>query len=130
MPAPRLPRIATGVTEADLLAYVDGRLDARRRAEVEVHLAGHPDDAARVEADLAIVDGLKMLFGQTPLEPPGRPAAAVKGRRRRSPWLARAAMTATLLAGGFAGGWLTARLEGNFSLTAIPTALAAAQCAK
>lgn len=57
MTAPRLP-----VSEADLLAYVDDRLDPERRFEVEVHLSQCPEDAARVAADLAILAGLRVLF--------------------------------------------------------------------
>lgn len=57
------------VTEADLLAYVDGRLAAARRAEVEDHLARCPADAGRVAADLALQEGLRMLFGR-PFRPP------------------------------------------------------------
>jgi anti-sigma factor RsiW len=33
----------------DLHAYVDGELDATRRADVEAHLADHPDDCERVQ---------------------------------------------------------------------------------
>ena len=38
------------VTESDLHAYVDGALPAGRATEVESHLSGHPEDAARVAA--------------------------------------------------------------------------------
>ena len=38
------------VTEAELHAYVDGRLPEHQRGEVEAHLGAHPDDAARVTA--------------------------------------------------------------------------------
>lgn len=33
------------ISETDLHAYLDGQLDARRRAEVEAYLAAHPDAA-------------------------------------------------------------------------------------
>ncbi len=36
------------IGEADLHAYVDGQLDAARRAEVEAYVAAHPDAAALV----------------------------------------------------------------------------------
>jgi anti-sigma factor RsiW len=38
------------VTEADLHAYVDERLPAERRAEVEAYLAGRPQEAEQVSA--------------------------------------------------------------------------------
>jgi anti-sigma factor RsiW len=38
------------LAEADLHAYLDGRLDAARRCVLESWIAGHPDDAARVAA--------------------------------------------------------------------------------
>ena len=71
------------ITEADLLAYVDGRLQPHRRIEVEDHLVRCPQDAGRIAADLALQEGLRLLFGR-PACPP-RPVAA----RRRGSWLAR-----------------------------------------
>jgi len=52
------------ITESDLLAFVDDRLAPRRRAEVEDHLVRSPKDAHRVAADLALLEGLRMLFGR------------------------------------------------------------------
>lgn len=66
-------RILTAVTESDLLAYVDGRLDPRRRAEVEAHLARSPEDAGRVAADLALLAGLRTLFAGRRRPAGGRP---------------------------------------------------------
>lgn len=58
------PRIFALVSEDDLLAYVDGKLAPHRRKAVEAHLASHPEAAARVAADLAILRGLRRLFGR------------------------------------------------------------------
>lgn len=90
------------VTETDLLAYVDGRLESGRRAEVEAHLRANAGDADRVVADLALQEGLRLL-----LRPPGRAADRPAARPRTSRWTCLAA--AALLAGGFAGGYLTAK---------------------
>lgn len=52
------------VTEGDLLAFVDDALPSWRRAEVAEHLAQCPADATRVAADLALLNGLRLLFGR------------------------------------------------------------------
>lgn len=100
-PAP----LARLITEADLLAYVDGRLEAGRRTEVEDYLVRCPQDAGRIAADLALQEGLRLLFGR-PACPP-RPVTL----RRRGSWLARVAMAAGLAAGIFAAGSWAVRLE-------------------
>ncbi len=48
IPLKAVESAGTPMTEADLHAYVDGRLDAARRAEVEAFLAARPDDLERV----------------------------------------------------------------------------------
>ena len=55
--------------EADLHAYVDGRLDATRRAEVEAWLQEHPSDAARVAAYRQQNDAMQALFNPVLNEP-------------------------------------------------------------
>ena len=52
----------TSVTESDLLAFVDDCLPSWRRDEVAAHLVRCPDDAYRVAADLALLDGIRLLF--------------------------------------------------------------------
>jgi anti-sigma factor RsiW len=52
------------VSENDLLAFVDDRLPLGRRAEVADFLVHSPADAHRVAADLAILEGLRLLFGR------------------------------------------------------------------
>lgn len=54
----------TDISEGDLLAFVDDALPSRRRAQVAEHLARCPADAYRVAADLAVLDGLRLLFGR------------------------------------------------------------------
>ncbi len=57
------------LAEEDLHAYVDGRLDAVRRAEVEAWLAKHPSDAARVAAYRQQNDMMQALFNPVLNEP-------------------------------------------------------------
>jgi anti-sigma factor RsiW len=61
--------MSTPIEESDLLAYVDGRLPPARRIEVEAHLMRRPADAWRVAADLALLEGLRLLFGRPVKEP-------------------------------------------------------------
>ncbi len=65
------------VMDADLHAYVDNQLDAAGRLKVEKHLAGHPEAAAQVMADLGIRSALKLsLIGDAPhFRPDTREAA-------------------------------------------------------
>ena len=57
------------LAEDDLQAYVDGRLDAARRAEIETWLLQHPSDAARVEAYRQQNDMMQALFNPVLNEP-------------------------------------------------------------
>ena len=57
------------LVEADLHAYVDGRLDATRRAEVETWLQEHPSDAARVVAYRQQNEAMQALFNRVLNEP-------------------------------------------------------------
>jgi anti-sigma factor RsiW len=110
------------VTTEELHAYVDGALDAARRARVEAHLATHPDDAAAVrdyqrqnEALRALAASLDRTPGASPfrMRRPapwrrsawgrfGAPAFGRAGVVRALPW---AAAVAGLLVLGAAGGW-------------------------
>ena len=50
------------LADVDLHAYVDGRLDAARRIEIEAWLLSHPADAARVAAYQQQNDMMQALF--------------------------------------------------------------------
>ena len=54
------------VAEGDLQAYVDGQLDAHRRAAIESYLAARPGEAARLAAYRAQNIGLHALFDPRP----------------------------------------------------------------
>ena len=57
------------VTEADLQAYVDGRLSSARHAEVEIYLAAHTADAERMAAYRQQNTALRKLFDPVLDEP-------------------------------------------------------------
>jgi anti-sigma factor RsiW len=57
MTDPKIP-----VTEDELHAYVDNELPAERRGDVEAWLAGHPDDAARVQSWRAMAEALHARY--------------------------------------------------------------------
>jgi anti-sigma factor RsiW len=57
MTDPRIP-----VTEDELHAYIDNELPAERRGDVEAWLAGHPDDAGRVQSWRAMADALHARY--------------------------------------------------------------------
>jgi len=105
------------ITEADLHAFVDAQGPQARRAEIEVHLAAHPEDAERVRAYGAQKRALQELFHPVLDEPlpealrqlTSRPTAATA--QQDKPFLPRwslqriaASVFITLVSG--AAGWL------------------------
>lgn len=93
------------VSEADLHAYVDGQLDAARRASVEAYLAANPAEAERIQAYQKLNESLRGWHELQIKEPV--PAKLMRPRDTRRPaYLLRiAASTAWVLLGGVAG-WL------------------------
>lgn len=91
------------LAEDDLHAYVDGRLDAARRAEVEAWLSDHPSDAVRVAAYRQQNDMLQALFNPVLNEP--LPLQMYPQARRRSlvQPLRYAAMAAGMVLSGILG---------------------------
>lgn len=106
------------ITEADLSAYVDGELDAMRRVEVEAHLARHPEDAARVMADLRDRDALREAFAPQAGPTPGRLVDHARRVDRALAWsrlgarLRRAAAVVFLVGAG----WLAHTETGTFGV--------------
>lgn len=105
------------ITEAELHAYVDGRLPPARRAEVEAYLAAHSEEAARVQAYSAQNDALHALFDGVLDEPAPPPRVAVRARWQ---WQRLAAALAIAIAGGGAG-WF---LRGATGVDLRPAAMA------
>ncbi|CAN5483562.1 anti-sigma factor [soil metagenome] len=64
MTEPNMP-----VTEDELHAYVDNELPAERRGDVEAWLAGHPDDAERVQSWRSMAELLHARYDSVADEP-------------------------------------------------------------
>jgi anti-sigma factor RsiW len=91
------------IGEIDLHAYVDGRLDAARRAEVEAYLAAQPDAAMQVEQWRAQNQALHRAYDEVLNEPvPLRLSAALRATR----WPRSIAAGLAWLACGLLLGWL------------------------
>jgi anti-sigma factor RsiW len=91
------------VTEADLHAYVDGKLPDARRAEVEAYLAQRPEESERMRAYQGQNEDLRALFNPVLDEPvPGRLGAP---KARQWQWQRLVAGFAIALVSGSAG-WL------------------------
>jgi anti-sigma factor RsiW len=96
---------AAPFTEAELQAFVDGRLDASRRAEVEAWLAERPEEAERVAAYRRLGDELRELYAPLLLEavPPSLAAFASPARAR---WRGVAAAAGWIAVGVVLGAFL------------------------
>jgi anti-sigma factor RsiW len=109
------------VTEADLHAYVDGRLPPARCAEVEAYLAARPEEAARVQAYAAQNHALHGLFDAVldepvplRLAPPPRPWASwPRWWGRQGQWQSLAAGLVFALVGAGAGWGLRGAADQN-----------------
>ncbi len=105
--------MSTGpITEDDLNAFVDRRLDPRRQAEVVAYLETHPEIAKRIEGYAKQRDQLRHLLlpiADEPIPPElnVRRLAELRERRSRSNWWAAAAAAVIVLPClGGAGGWM------------------------
>lgn len=97
------------ITEDELHAYVDGRLDEVRSAEISAYLEKHPDVAGRFASYSMQRDALRTAFDGVADEPiPTRlnPRHMIAARRQShlSSWRLAAAAVVLLIAGG-SGGW-------------------------
>jgi anti-sigma factor RsiW len=92
------------VNDAEIQAYVDGRLDAERRAEVDAWLAAHPDEQERVAAYAQLGDALRGAYD--PVLEEAVPEALPGALQARGPWR-RFAAVAGWVALGIAIGTIT-----------------------
>ena len=107
------------ITEADLVAYADGRLDPPRLTEVETWLADHPDDRRNVETWRTQTAMLRTALDPIAAEPvPAALTAALRSRTpRRNTWIGPALAASLALAAGLGGGWYLGQMGMPFSLT-------------
>lgn len=99
------------VTEADLQAYVDGRLDPARRALVDSWLAARPEEAERVAAYRRLSGEVRSAYQAMLDEPPPARIARVGAHPRA--FARQAALAAVWIALGVAiGAVATLELKG------------------
>jgi anti-sigma factor RsiW len=103
-------------TEHELQAYVDDRLEAQRRAEVESWLTEHPERAVEVEAWRQDARRLRAAYGASPLAhapalDPTRIRAELKHRRH-----ARLGIAAGILLSLSVGGAVGWQARGSISV--------------
>ncbi|MES2262846.1 MAG: anti-sigma factor [Pseudomonadota bacterium] len=93
------------VTEAELQAWVDGRLAPARRGDIDIYLEHHPHEAERLRAYRQQNVALRAVFGPVLDETIPRRMLRPRWRLPRWPLQRYAASLAFVLAGG-AAGWL------------------------
>ncbi len=94
---------AAPVTEADLQAFVDGRLPDARLADIEAYLAARPEEEARLAAYRSHNDALRGLHAMVLAEPV--PEFLLYAARPREGRLRRIASACALVALGVLAGW-------------------------
>ena len=97
------------VTEHELHAYVDNRLEPAERRAVEDHLAAHTEDAARVQGYREQNAALRAAFDPVLSEPVPERLRRIDTSRRS----ARIAVAAGWLVVGVAVGWFAHALVGT-----------------
>lgn len=95
------------VTEDELHAFVDNELPTERRADVEVWLATHPDDAERVHSWRTMADELHARYDRVADEAVPKRLELERLARQPQRWVygAVAATLVAFIAGG-AAGWI------------------------
>jgi anti-sigma factor RsiW len=95
------------VTEDELHAFVDNELPSERRGDVETFLAGHPEDAERVQSWRAMAEALHARYDAVANEPVPQRLELERLVRQPRRWIygAVAASFAAFVAGG-AAGWV------------------------
>lgn len=103
-----MTRAEAEITEADLVAFADERLDPARRAAVEAWIADHPDDRRKVETWRSQTTMLRAALDPIAAEPvPAALTVALSPRapRRHPSWTGPALAASLALAIGLGTGW-------------------------
>jgi anti-sigma factor RsiW len=111
------------VSEAELQAWADGRLEASRRAEVDAWLAAHPEEAERATAYRSLNEELRARYDAVLREPV--PARLERAARRGARWrsLGLAAGWALLgIAVGVVAGWQLRAVQPPAPRASLPEA--------
>lgn len=104
------------ISEDDLHAYIDGRLDDARSAEISVYLEKHPEVAGRFASYSSQRDTLRLALDPVAEEPVPTQLnmshmLAARHQNRTSSWRLAAAAVVLLFAGGSAGWVVRAGLD-------------------
>lgn len=115
----------SNVTEIELHAYADGRLDDARRVQVEAHLAHDPAATESVRLWREQNEALRAFYNPVLNQPVPRRLLAVRPSRGRWPYYALAAGAMGL---SFGLGWMAQsyRTEGYAEAAALPRRAAVA----
>jgi len=96
----------TPITEAELQAYADGRLDEAGRLAVEAWIAARPEEAERVADYRRLGDALRAAYDPVLAEPvPDRLPRALRPARQAWRYAAVAGWLVAGIAIGVAAGW-------------------------
>jgi anti-sigma factor RsiW len=96
----------TPITEADLQAYADGRLDESRRLAVEAWVAARPEEVERIADYRRLADALRGAYDPVLAEPlPERLSQALRPARQFRRYAAVAAWLVLGIAVGLVAGW-------------------------
>jgi anti-sigma factor RsiW len=113
-----------GVSEAELQAYVDGRVAEPRRAEIEAWLQTRPEENERIAAYRQLGEDLRATYDPLLAEPvPHRMRLPAKSRRWRAFAIAASWLAAGIVFGGLAG-WELHGVRGGSAVALESTTIA------
>jgi anti-sigma factor RsiW len=115
------------ITDAELHAYIDGRLPPARKVEVESYLAAHPDKAQRLQVYVAHNAALHALFDPVLDEAVPQRLRALPRRKWQWHWQSLAAGLAIAIFGGGVGWSLRGAVDRDPQIALDTTRFASSQ---